>query len=509
MLPEDLAAVNAFWERHCDPEGWNFYVADAGNGDLYRILTLMRPFRGLRAGGRSIRVITGSRPQAALCSMFSDVIDHVVCTPEARFNGRTIRDWRRATGRDHLRPGELINLYPVDYFQPPLDWGRLWYLLNDRGIFFIHLYKFLLGLQLDISPDLPFISDEARVGARALFEQAGLDAGRTLLLFPYAKSAPFSQSRPDVERHFAALAKAAAEQGLRVCTSVAPAEDPIDGTDGVFIPLDLLIPFCDLAGYAVTVRSGISDILSGACCRKLHIYPSEWMAEAVSPIADGVGGVERNLSFVFAEENDPPRFAALALDALQRPVAGDASTYVPRHISDLLAAPLTCGDLNGRFRQQDFVIRNDYARLYSSGALADGWSGSENWGIWTLGYRATLYLRPAAVMLPDIHDRPEQPVNLVLDLTFALSESTRETLDCTIEVNGGERVPHVARWPDRWRVFHFPLPREALDTPTRITVTVRDPKAASNPVGEQRLLGLIGAFYESTEAQQRTGDDLS
>jgi tetratricopeptide (TPR) repeat protein len=497
------ARVQALWAAHGDAEAWNFFVSDLHHGDLYRVLTLLRPFRRMVAGGRAIRLITSRKPHVDLASMFSDVIDEVVQTPMANFNGREIRNWRIATAKSELTHGILINLYPVDYFPAPLNWGNLWHMLNEHGIFFVQLFKFLLGLTPNVAPDAPRITELARDAARVLARGHSIVQDNTLVLFPYAQSMPFAQSLPEVRQHFAVLAARSAAHGMHVVTSVVGTEPPIEGAPPISIPFDVLQPFAEFAGYAVTMRSGVTDVLSAARCKKVHIYPSQWWADYGSCIQDGLGGAETSLAFDLLGHPDPSRFADIVMSALLASGPGDGSHYVPRRIRDLLAVPFRTDPSTGRWRNQDFLIRRDDDRVFTSGVIAEGWGGLEDWGIWTFGYRSVLYVRAASTMLAHPALAAGSSVDICLDLCFAISPDTHQVLEYEVEINDNKPVCYEARWPDRWRLLRFRLPTSELNAAARVIFRIRNPVSvrvlSSGATTDDRVIGIgiARAWYET------------
>jgi hypothetical protein len=496
-----LARIEAYWARHGQADAWTFITTNLHNGDLYSVLTLLRPFRMLRSGGRPVRVLATGRTHHQIALLFRDVIDEVIYTPEAAFTARDINHWRVIRGCGYLTTGTPIPLNVIDYIEPPLPWGGLWFLFNDLGIFYMHLFKFLLGLPLDVAPSPPTISPHARHAAAELLNQYSLPFGKTVVLFPYAQTAEYAQHPQRVRDHFAALAERARLNGLSVCTSVVQDEEPVDGTRSMFIPFGLLIPFCDLAGYAVTIRSGITDMLSVSQCRKLHIYPSQRAADRVSPVGLGLGGIEQNLAFQFAEQPDPDGFAKIASHALLAPQPTDGSAWVPALVRDLLALKVSKGAPDGRFRAADGILRMENYRLFVSGVLAEGWSGAEDWGTWTLGHRSIVYLRAATAFGLDPAETDGCPIVLLLDLQFAITRDIHEVLEYSVEVNG-RAAYYQARWPDRWRVLRLPLAPAELHAPVRVIFSVENPALRHVPpdggAGDRRVIGigLLKATYE-------------
>lgn len=499
--PTVLSRIDAYWAAYGEANAWNFVTSNLHNGDLYSVLTLLRLFRKAKAGGRPMRLLAIGRTHAQIGALFGDVLDEVVATPVPGFSARDLNRWRVVRGCDGVSTGTPILLNFIDYVEPPLAWGALWFLFNERNIFYMHLFKFLTGLQLDAAPSLPSTSPYARSGALALIHQHQLPTGKTLVLFPYARTPAYAQHPDSVRAHCAALVPLAAAQGIEVCTSVVGTEEPIPGTRGVFIPFDLLVPFCELAGHAITVRSGISDMLATAQCRKLHVYPSQWAADRASPLALGLGGIEHNLAFDLVNRPDPSGFAETVMGQLLGPMPVDGSAHVPAAVRRLLHLTVDGIAPDGRFRHPDFVVASEHYRLFGSGVLAEGWSAAEDWGTWTLGYRAILYLRAAVTQGLDPARVADHRIVLLLDLQFAIAPDTHEVLDYAIEVNG-DTTYHQARWPDRWRVLRIPLSPDALAAPVRVTFTTENPvssRVLSNGGNDDDRvigIGLLKATYD-------------
>lgn len=503
MIDEETSArITAFWDACGDPDAWNFITTELHNGDCYYFLSLLRAFRKFRSGGRRIRVLAVNRQHLALATLFADQIDQLEYTPNANFSGDQLSAWRVARNRGEFVPGILLNLFPLNYFPPPLDWGALWFLLTTRGLYFLHMFKLIMGLPIDIGLDVPAVTDSARRAALELSRQHDLIPGRTLILFPYGVSWP--QSEQATLAHMTALAARATAGGLRVLTSIAGAEVPVPGTSGVFIPFGVLIPFCELAGYVVGLRSGISEVIASARCTKLYTYINQEAIDDNSVVAYGLGGAERGVVFDFDKQPDPAGFAETVMARLLGPAPADGSGCIPKQVRDLLKLTLSPAAPNGRFTASEFIIRHDWGRVFNSGVLGDGWSGPEGDGIWTQGFRSVLYLKPAIPAWFTPESMQGRSIVLCIELAFAIAPDTHDVLDYSIEVNE-ERSCHQARWPDNMRVFRIPLTPLAAAAPVRLTLMVENPISlrdlANGQGGDGRIVGmrLMKAGYEHNE----------
>jgi len=152
-------------------------------------------------------------------------------------------------------------------------WAHLVEFLRSHYVRRIDNYfRFILNLPEDFPLALPFISDEQRKKAKQLFDSYNLTENKTVILAPYSNSMR-DYSKRSVQT-FEKIASKLAEKGYTVCTNVDRGNpNPIKNTVAVSPPLDLLIPFVDLAGYAIVFRSGFADIVSRSSAKLFVLYP--------------------------------------------------------------------------------------------------------------------------------------------------------------------------------------------------------------------------------------------
>ncbi|MEW6335898.1 MAG: hypothetical protein ACOY3Y_20080 [Acidobacteriota bacterium] len=211
-------------------------------GDTYFTCALAEAF--LRAhGGRRVLVIVPPRLFPLLSLFPAGRIDPVdPATVEVPF--------RQGLG---FRPGEPFHLRPVMHL------GHFSTVYRGREVPFTQTYHDLLELPFP-SFARPQVGPEIRAAAARRLEAAGLPRGRTVVLFPLS----FSLTSFPVSL-WTAIAGRFAERGLAVATNVAAEGDfCLPGTAPLVIPVDELIPICELAGTAVAARSGVCDVLSSA-----------------------------------------------------------------------------------------------------------------------------------------------------------------------------------------------------------------------------------------------------
>ena len=158
-----------------------------------------------------------------------------------------------------------LSHYPV-YTSILLD------LVGLNGTTFFDLYEYtVFGNQKIMPPRIAEIP-----GAEKLFADLRLKPNRTVLLAPYSESIP-KEMGMDI---WALLAARLKERGYSVCTNIVPnKEAAVPGTEGVFIPYGMLAPFLRLAGFFVSYRSGLCDIVAAVHgCKKIVVYPkASWI----------------------------------------------------------------------------------------------------------------------------------------------------------------------------------------------------------------------------------------
>lgn len=97
----------------------------------------------------------------------------------------------------------------------------------------------------------------------------GSKKGNTVLIAPYSESIE-SMGKEDWEY----MVKRLKEQGFSVFTNCGTKQEkPIRGSKAIHIPFDEIAHFVEWAGYFISIRSGLCDIVSKAECCKMILYP--------------------------------------------------------------------------------------------------------------------------------------------------------------------------------------------------------------------------------------------
>ena len=276
MIPFQRAYISRLSEIVAkDPRRTFYLLTDHTTGDTFISLSLLESLK-LKMDSRLVVLIP--QDYEPLIRYFPKLMEDYVTIKEEKFFIFKSRDLLDLSGcilasakygilglREKVRSKSLILLG-----------SKFTYILDSLKSCYIrrgdNYYRFILNLPEDFPLALPFISDEQRKKAKQLFDSYNLTENKTVILAPYSNSMR-DQSRRSVQT-FEKIASKLAEKGYTVCTNVDRGNpNPIKNTVAVSPPLDLLIPFVDLAGYAIVFRSGFADIVSRSSAKLFVLYP--------------------------------------------------------------------------------------------------------------------------------------------------------------------------------------------------------------------------------------------
>lgn len=158
---------------------------------------------------------------------------------------------------------EVLHHAPINLSVGVLDSMR-----NVKGLNFFSMLScgvFQANDKRYVTPP-QFSADRAAIEKR--FIDNGLKIGKTVLL------APYSYTLPKMKRRFwEEIAEELTRKGYTVCTnSNGKKEKPIKGTVPIFLPYAQIVPFLELAGGLVSIRSGLCEVISSANCKKVVLY---------------------------------------------------------------------------------------------------------------------------------------------------------------------------------------------------------------------------------------------
>jgi hypothetical protein len=175
----------------------------------------------------------------------------------------------------------------------------------------LDLYRRLFRLPTGAPLLRPTVPPSAYDEALRRFRHQGLPAGRTVLLAPAAASI---KTHP--QAFWQALVRDLRKAGWTVAMNTPVAADPLEGTVPLAFPLREAIPMAELAGWVVSSRSGLCDLLSTARCRLTVVYPrtdSPWSPlQAFSLVGMGLSTEAEEFEFPVARGYDEASACILA-----------------------------------------------------------------------------------------------------------------------------------------------------------------------------------------------------
>lgn len=147
---------------------------------------------------------------------------------------------------------------------------------NYKNINFMDHFRYsIFNLPEGSMPEVPSSirdSEESKRYVEQLFNKNGLVKGKTVIIFPYAKTA----AKLD-ESFWIKLAMQLKEQEYKVCTNSSGESEPaIPGTIPLFFDIRYALETVEAAGYVIGLRSGLCDVISTAKAKKIIIYPDRY-----------------------------------------------------------------------------------------------------------------------------------------------------------------------------------------------------------------------------------------
>ncbi|MFN3691816.1 MAG: hypothetical protein ACK4R7_02880 [Fervidobacterium sp.] len=145
---------------------------------------------------------------------------------------------------------------------------------NNNFLSFHDIYKnsFKFYFNSNVNIFVPKISKSQRKEAYDFFEKYGLKEDKTVIFSPEART--LIKYIPDLYEktypYYKELALKLMKKGFYICIN---GNMKIDGAINIFPPLEIFIPFLDLAGYLIGTRSGLFDLATFSNARLFVYYP--------------------------------------------------------------------------------------------------------------------------------------------------------------------------------------------------------------------------------------------
>ncbi len=242
------------------------FLCNVPSGDTYSFCALMEEF--VKEYKSKVTIVV-NETQAVIPTFFPS-ISRVVTLRKLPVSGFNFIFCKYA----HIEMGRLNIGFPhlQDYLITKLV------NLKNIDMDMIESHMFYLGLK-SRKISTPTIKSEWREAAISRFERFNLPEHRTVILAPYAKSV-----KPIDFNWWIKIRDILLKSGFQPVTNVGLHEKPIEGTRGITIPYEEIIPFSELAGWVIGIRSGLMDILSSSKCRLTILYPEQFWWESVKVI---------------------------------------------------------------------------------------------------------------------------------------------------------------------------------------------------------------------------------
>ncbi|HEY5587882.1 MAG TPA: hypothetical protein VIK86_02885 [Candidatus Paceibacterota bacterium] len=168
----------------------------------------------------------------------------------------------------NFKPGNIVIAHPN--FVNRNDFKKI----GKNSLNNFDVYKNMFALPEGNSEEIPIIPESAIESASRIFDKYKFRKGLTVLIAPGANSL---NSFPDI------LWNIFIEKLITMGLDVVINDESIVHKKSVNLKLGLLeiVPFINMGGYFVSIRSGMCELVSIAKCVKVIIYPDAIQSESV------------------------------------------------------------------------------------------------------------------------------------------------------------------------------------------------------------------------------------
>lgn len=230
-------------------------ICPYGIGDTYFLCALAKDFL-IHNGGNRFTVIV-KKSQIDIPKLFVKDIERIVVLDTLNINA--LKKFSR------FRMSRPFLAHP-EFFSE----GALLKKLGNDNTNILDLYKEAFNLPVSCALSKPEINRESIAKAKKKFKEMCLPYGKTVILAPDARSA---KTLP--LKFWCLLSDKLKQNGWTVCTNVIQNSNYISGTIPIEFSLDEAIPLVELAGWVISSRSGLCDLISSANCKLSIIYRHE------------------------------------------------------------------------------------------------------------------------------------------------------------------------------------------------------------------------------------------
>ena len=210
----------------------------------------------------SLTVIT-SEKYAGLARLYNEDVDNIIT-----LSGKELTALAFSAQNDSAQEMLYYNIVGYEWNfisiekQTPIPLTLLMYKVRHLGLPWDTKSKYIEGY-----------GDQNKY-VQEIAQEYAIKKGKSVILIPYAKSACMLPL--DLWIELASILK----NEYTVYTNVAEGEYPIEGTNPIHIPLEYMVDVARYAGYTVSIRCGLADVLAlGKCNCQVLYYIKNQMQE--------------------------------------------------------------------------------------------------------------------------------------------------------------------------------------------------------------------------------------
>ncbi len=227
-----------------------------GAGDFFLNCLLLKAFKE-KYGGKLKLVVKSHMTDIA--NMFTYAVDDIIPVKYSQ------RDFSSCFYRKTFAEDRFVLAHPCQsYFENTKP------LLGYKNINLLDICKLTLNLDFKAEISMPVIEEKYRISAQKKFKNLNLRQGKTVIIAPEARTVQVLGLS-----FWKELVKELKEKGYDVFLNAVDKDSIFDGVEYEFIRFAEIIPFANLCGHVISVRSGLCDVLAVLDCRLHVIYPGQ------------------------------------------------------------------------------------------------------------------------------------------------------------------------------------------------------------------------------------------
>ncbi len=240
-------------------------ICDLNLGETYLFCSMLDDFKA-EHNIKKVVLISERWYYRNICEMFDDRIDRSFIS--SAMYSRPFRSFRE------IKEGSFYFIY--DHTKWSFE------KLLESGKTHLEQLKITSGISYDAVIKHHINKEVYKNKAKDLFEKLELKQGKTVLISPEAKSCKSLD-----KSFYQALCNRFKEKGYSVFINLVDTCHEISDEKSVFLSLAIAVPFCDLCGHVVAIRSGFCDVISSTKARFHIIYPDQCFSK-VFPMKEKV-----------------------------------------------------------------------------------------------------------------------------------------------------------------------------------------------------------------------------